>query len=205
MKSLLWIKIAFTMCRLLKMSKKEILIFMTYYVVENIFIKSSWYLQKNYFRFILHLTHNGLFCLRKGKRKKCNRKKKSILLYMLTVKWGNGTKCTVERFKELMVSRLSFLFKKRFEGNQHYHKQLNNQSRICRQLTRYRSLHYLIYVQGAEFWVQVISDSYITEISPQSHFLRFLCFSLKIWILKWIHFCHVKWKEKSMVTWLLKC
>ena len=116
MKLLLWIKIAFTMYRLLQMSKKEILIFMTYYVVENIFIKSSWYLQENYFRFILHLAHNGLFSLRKGKRKKCNRKKKtqSILLYMLTVKWGNITKCTVERFKELMVSRLLFLFNKRF-------------------------------------------------------------------------------------------
>lgn len=114
MKLLLWIKIAFTMYRLLQMSKKEILIFMTYYVVENIFIKSSWYLQENYFRFILHLTHNGLFSLRKGKRKKCNRKKKtqSILLYMLTVKWGNVTKCTVERFKELTVSRLLFLFNK---------------------------------------------------------------------------------------------
>lgn len=118
MKLLLWIKRAFTMYRLLQMSKKEILIFMTYYVAENIFIKSSWYLQENYFRFILHLTHNGLFSLRKGKRKKCNRKKKtkpqSILLYRLTVKWGNVTKCTVERFKELMVSRLSFLFKKHF-------------------------------------------------------------------------------------------
>ena len=118
MKLLLRIKRAFTMYRLLQMSKKEILIFMTYYVAENIFIKSSWYLQENYIRFILHLTHNGLFSLRKGKRNKCNRKKKkkpqSILLYRLTVKWGNVTKCTVERFKELMVSRLSFLFKKRF-------------------------------------------------------------------------------------------
>ena len=118
MKLLLRIKRAFTMYRLLQMSKKEILIFMTYYGAENIFIKSSWYLQENYIRFILHLTHNGLFSLRKGKRNKCNRKKKkkpqSILLYRLTVKWGNVTKCTVERFKELMVSRLSFLFKKRF-------------------------------------------------------------------------------------------
>ena len=40
-----------------------------------------------------------------------------------------------------------------------------------------------IYEQGDEFWVQVISYSYISEIFPQSHFLRLLSFLLSFFLL----------------------
>lgn len=127
-----------------------------------------------------------------------------ISLHMPPVKWRNVIKCRAERCKELMVSKTIISIWKFFKATQsqiHFdnhsippgHKTAGYSIRL------HRSGHYnyLIYVQCVEFRVQVTSDSYSKRNIPLI-WLFFPFFSSEG--LKWIHFCHVKWKKSR--SWL---
>lgn len=144
--------------------------------------------------FYIHIASNPelLIFLKMGIKEKCNREKpQSILLYKLKIKWENVMKFRVERFKELTVLKTINLCSKAFV-RQCYHKHtlitiaFHQDTRL--QVTPSHCIgcyNYLIYVQCAKFWVMIISDCYITEISPKGHFSRFLfLFSLKSWSIE---------------------